>query len=218
MIAYLQGTIVTISHRQLRHFLWLEVAGVGYELQILPRWAKQLEPQASQHLSGSPSLVSQSLQVFTYFYTRDDQWYLLGFATSQERELLRELIAVYGVGVQIALGLLDGLLVQELVETIVLGDTRRLSKVPGIGKKTADRLVLELQHKLSAWLPEASLKATSLPKLPVQDEVELTLGALGYGEEEILAAVRSVAQKEHPPHLDDVEAWIRESIAWLARD
>ena len=166
MLTSLKGTITRIYTQQNRFYLDLEVAGVGYEIQILSRWAQELETQTleAQEVSPDQSLASQRIyRVITHLQVREDQWLLFGFATIPERDLFRSLMGVSGIGAQSALALLDALDVPLLVEAIVTENTRILSKAPGIGKKTAERLTLELKTKLKGWETLAGARSTSLP-------------------------------------------------------
>lgn len=184
-----------------RHVLVLVVGGVGYEMQIVGRWATQL--QAGEHL-----------QVFTHLQIREEQPLLYGFATPAERDLFRQLIAVTGIGPQSALALLDALGLEVLVQSIVTSDVRQLSCAPGVGRKTAERLALELRSKLSSWRTERALPLPDGEAFPWVEEVELTLVALGYGDREIAQALAALAQDPDPDR--PVEEWIRRGIAWLS--
>jgi holliday junction DNA helicase RuvA len=207
MIGSLRGTVVSVQRLGARVVLLLDVNQVGYELQILPRLANQLPA------SG------EGIQVFTHLQVREDQFLLFGFASLAERDLFRQLIAVTGIGPQLAMSLLDTLEFQELVQAIVSSNTRLLSRTPGVGTKTAERIALELRTKLAEWrdqvglstLPEAS------PMGNVQEEVEMTLLALGYTTHEITKALRAVGQQQALSKTSDAEDWIREAIAWLSQ-
>jgi Holliday junction DNA helicase RuvA len=122
----------------------LEVNQVGYELQV-----------AARQLSVLPAL-GQQVQLFTHLQTREDQMVLFGFGERRERDLFRQLISVSGVGPQIALAMLDTLGDQELLQAIVTSNTRLIAHTPGIGTKTAERIVLELKTKLQDWQAQTS--------------------------------------------------------------
>jgi len=206
MIAYLNGKITRTYTHQNRYYLDLDVAGVGYEVQILSRWAQELEPY-----------LDSVYHVFTHLQIREDQWLLFGFVNLTERDLFRELISVSGIGAQSALALLDTLTVPLLVEAIVTGNLRVLSKAPGIGKKTAERLTLELKTKLKGWETIAGGEPNRLPTESIQEEVELVLTSLGYGESEILQALIAVGATPLPK-TGDPDAWIQETLAWLSQN
>lgn len=127
MIGYLKGTIAGIQKSSKHVTLTLEVNQIGYDLQIVPRLLQQL-PE-----------VGEDAQIFTHLNVREDQVTLFGFSSSAERDLFRQLVSVSGIGPQLALALLDTLGLQDLVQAIVAGNTRLLSRTPGVGSKTAER-------------------------------------------------------------------------------
>jgi holliday junction DNA helicase RuvA len=208
MISYLKGTVAAIQKIATgRVILTLEVNQVGYDLQVTPRLLQQLPRDG------------ESLQLFTHQQIRDDQIVLFGFGSLAERDLFRQLTGVSGVGPQIAMALLDGMSMQDLVQAIVTGNTRLLSRTPGIGAKTAERIALELKSKLAEWRLQSGLTTTpeAGPAGTVQEEVEMTLIALGYNNSEIIQALRAVGQKTALSKTADAEEWIREAIAWLSQ-
>ncbi|BAU42851.1 Holliday junction branch migration protein RuvA [Leptolyngbya sp. O-77] len=208
MISYLKGAIAAVQKLSSnRVILTLEVNQVGYDLQITPRML--------QTLPGAGELV----QVFTHQQVKEDQIVLYGFGSLAERDLFRQLISVSGVGPQLGMALLDGMGLQDLVQAIVSGNTRLLSRTPGVGAKTAERLALELKTKLADWRTQSGLSTTpdAAPVGSVQEDVELTLLALGYSSGEIMQALRAVGQKTALAKNADAEQWIREAIAWLSQ-
>ncbi|MBP0001073.1 MAG: Holliday junction branch migration protein RuvA [Cyanobacteria bacterium SID2] len=209
MLSYLKGSIANVARSTPnRTLLTVEVHGIGYELQITPRFAKHLPP------------LGESLQVFCDLQQRDDRPVLYGFSSAAERDLFRQLIRASGVGSQLALALLDTLELSDLVQAIVAGNHRILSQTPGVGKKTAERISLELRSKLSEWreqvqlatVPEAGLTAE------VQEDVEMTLLALGYRPDEVMQAINALAGDTGFTERDDAEAWIKGCVAWLSRE
>ncbi|UZQ54803.1 Holliday junction branch migration protein RuvA [Trichothermofontia sichuanensis B231] len=207
MISYLKGTIAGIQKIGHRVILVLEVQQVGYEVQIPARFMAEL--------AG----VGEPLQIFTHQYVREDQMALFGFGSAAERDLFRQLISVSGIGTQLALALIDTLGLQDLVQAIVSGNTRVLSRTPGVGHKTAERIALELRAKLAEWRDQAGLVTTPLagPTLAIQEDVEMTLLALGYTNTEVTQALQAVGQETVLAKNADAEAWIRAAIAWLSR-
>ena len=207
MIGYLKGTVASIQKISNRVILTLEVNQVGYDLQIIPR----LVP----HLPG----MGQPVQIFTHLHMREDQVVLFGFESLAERELFRQLVSVSGVGPQLALALLDTLGLQDLVQAIVSGNTRALARTSGVGSKTAERLALELRTKLAEWRQSAGVIAPAAagPALSVQEDVEMTLLALGYSTTEISQALQAVGQSAPLSKNADAEVWIRQAIAWLSQ-
>jgi Holliday junction DNA helicase RuvA len=154
--------------------LILEVNQIGYEIQIPARFAKQL------------TLKAEIIQIFTHLQLREDSTTLFGFASPPERDLFRQFISVTGIGAQLAIALIDTLGSEELVSAIVTGNTRLLCQAPGVGKKTAERLSLELKTKLSQWygISTISLPAGSaLPSQAIVEDLEPRLQALEAPEE-----------------------------------
>lgn len=189
--------------------LILEVNQMGYEIQVSQGFAQGFS-------SESPSLI----QVFTSLQIRDEQPFLFGFSTQAERDLFIQLISVSGIGAQLAIALIDTLGLEGLVQAVVTGNINQLSKTPGVGKKTAERLALELKEKLSQWRnalglqtlsAEMSLDASRL------EDLELTLLALGYSETEINQAIAALSQDKGFLEAPSVEEWIRLAITWLSQ-
>lgn len=208
MIGYLKGTIAGIQKTSSnRVTLTLEVNQIGYDLQIVPRLLQQL-PE-----------VGEDAQIFTHLNVREDQVTLFGFSSSAERDLFRQLVSVSGIGPQLALALLDTLGLQDLVQAIVAGNTRLLSRTPGVGSKTAERIALELKTKLAEWRQQAGIAIApgAGPATNILEDVEMTLLALGYTDQEITQALQAVGQSTTLSKSDDAEAWIRQAIAWLSQ-
>ncbi len=208
MIAYLNGTVMGLLKASgNRTILILEVNQIGYSLQVPPRLVQQLPPEG------------ETLQVFTHLQIRDDQMVLFGFATAAERDLFRQLVSVSGIGPQLALALLDTLGLQNLVQAIVASNTRLLAKTPGVGSKTAERIALELKTKLAEWRQQAGLSSAPAagPAPEIQEDVEMTLLALGYTSREVMEALQTVGQSTALSKRGDAEAWIRAAIAWLSQ-
>lgn len=208
MLSYLKGTLADVQKlSSSRVFLTLDVNGVGYELQVVPRLVRDL-PE-----SGEP------FQVFCHLQTREDQTVLFGFGSRAERDLFRQLISVSGIGAQLAIALLDTLGLQDLIQAIVTSNTRLLSRTPGVGQKTAERIALELKAKLAEWRSQSGLSAVPAagPAPELQEDVEMTLLALGYTNQEIQQALQAVGQNTALSKTGDAGEWIREAIAWLSQ-
>jgi Holliday junction DNA helicase RuvA len=156
--------------------------------------------------------------MFTHLQVREDQMVLYGFGSHAERELFRQLIAVSGIGTQLAIALLDTLELNELVQAIVTSNTAILAKAPGVGKKTAERISLELRTKLAEWRKQSGVSATPAMgiKPALQEDVEMTLLAIGYSSSEVMESLEAIAQTGQLSNEDPVEDWIRQAIAWLA--
>lgn len=208
MIGYLKGTIAAIQKTTTnRVTLTIEVNNIGYDLQVAPRLLQELGEEG------------ESTQVFTHLNVREDQVTLFGFGSSAERDLFRQLVSVSGIGPQLALALLDTMGLQDLVSAIVSGNTRLLSRTPGVGAKTAERIALELKTKLAEWRQQSGIVVApgAGPAANIQEDVEMTLLALGYTEREITQALQAVGQNTALSKSDDAEAWIRQAIAWLSQ-
>jgi Holliday junction DNA helicase RuvA len=208
MINFLKGQVVeVVTLPNQRVILILEVNQIGYEIQIPARFTKQLAPKA------------EIIQIFTHLQLREDSTTLFGFASPPERDLFRQFISVTGIGAQLAIALIDTLGSEELVSAIVTGNTRLLCQAPGVGKKTAERLALELKTKLSQWHGISTISlptGSALPPQAIVEDLELTLAALGYSDQEITQALTTLSQDETLQASTDSEAWLRKAIAWLS--
>lgn len=173
MIGKLTGTLLEKHPPQ----VLVDCHGVGYEVQV---------PMSTfYNLPG----LGEKISLLTHFIVREDAQLLYGFATAQERQTFRELIKVSGVGPRMALSLLSGLSIDELVQAIALQEVGRLIKVPGIGKKTAERLLLELKGKLGDALVGGG---ATLVKSDAQADILQALLALGYSDKEASACLKQL--------------------------
>lgn len=150
----------------------VDVGGIGYEVDV-PMSTFYNLPAA-----GEP------VTLHTHLVVREDAHVLYGFATLEERGVFRQLIRISGVGARTALAVLSGLSVGDLAQAVALQEAQTLTKIPGIGKKTAERLLLELKGKLADAKPSASGSG---------DVVNALIG-LGYSDKEALAAVKGLPQ------------------------
>jgi Holliday junction DNA helicase RuvA len=169
----------------------VEVGGIAYDVDV---------PMSTFYALPA---TGEAVTLFTHLSIREDAHILYGFATLDERAAFRQLIRISGVGARTALSVLSGLSVSELAEAVVLQDAARLTRIPGIGKKTAERLLLELKGKLA----EA---AAGVPASKNSDVINALL-ALGYNEKEALLAVKGL-----PPGLAVAEG-IRAALKALAK-
>ncbi|MCY1282422.1 Holliday junction ATP-dependent DNA helicase RuvA [compost metagenome] len=185
MIGRLRGTL---AEKQPPHLL-LDVNGVGYELEV---------PMTT--LYRLPS-VGEPVTLHTHQVVREDAHLLYGFAEKRERELFRELIRLNGVGPKLALALMSGLEVDELVRCVQAQDTSALVRVPGVGKKTAERLLVELKDRFKAWEnmpaiaqlvvePRAAAAVSS-----AENDAVSALIALGFKPQEASRAVSAVREE-----------------------
>ena len=213
MIGWLQGERIQSWEQGGRRGVVIACGGVGYEVQLTSRDQNQLRDG-----SGCTLWVHQ--------VQRDDGSTLFGFCEQQERDLFRTLIGVNGVGPQMALALLDCCRVEELVAAIVDGDLKRLTQAQGVGKRTAERIAVELRDRLGAWAPlqEPSLSLvdrSDVKEVPLGEpclkELQITLETLGYEDLEIRRAMRAVASGTEVPAEDDGDAWLRASLKWLSQ-
>jgi Holliday junction DNA helicase RuvA len=172
MIGRLTGVI---AEKSPPHLL-LDVGGVGYELDV---------PMSS--FFNLPA-IGERCTLLTHFVVREDAQALFGFVTPAERGTFRELVKISGVGPRTALAILSGLSVDELALAVSRQESGRLVKVPGIGKKTAERLLLELKGKLGPELGAPAAPAAS----GAQADIVQALQALGYNEREAAAALKAL--------------------------
>ena len=172
MIGRLRGTLAEKSPPM----VLLDVGGVGYEVDV---------PMSTFY--NLPAL-GETVVLLTHFVVREDAQVLFGFLTAAERATFRLLVKISGVGPRTALSILSGLSVDELAQAVSRQDGGRLVKVPGIGKKTAERLLLELKGKLGPDLALPSVVALS----DTQGDIIQALQALGYSEREAQAALKAL--------------------------
>lgn len=175
MIGRLSGILLEKNPPQ----LLLDVQGVGYEVDV---------PMSTYY--NLPA-NGERITLYTHLVVREDAHLLYGFGTEGERRAFRQLIKVTGIGAKIALAVLSGLSVAELAQAVTLQETGRLTRVPGIGKKTAERLMLELKDKLGADLTQAVGASRAAPNT---SDIMNALLALGYSEREAAAAVRQLPE------------------------
>ena len=173
MIGRIQGILVSVHPPR----LLVDCQGVGYEIDVPMSTLYQL-PEANQKIT-----------LLTHFQVREDAQQLFGFATETEREAFRQLIKISGVGSRTALAVLSGMSVNELAQAIAMQEAGRLTQVPGIGKKTAERLCLELKGKLA---PDLGIVGGKPQAIEASSEVLQALLALGYSEKEALLALKQI--------------------------
>ena len=185
----------------------VDTGAVGYELLV---------PMSTFYTLPA---IGQEVTLRTHLLVREDEHQLYGFATEEERHAFRQLIRIAGIGARTALAILSGLSVRELREAVLLQDGGRLVKIPGIGKKTAERLLLELKDKTGALLPTGHGTAVpagsaphpaNSPEEAIRAEIVAALLALGYSEREALRAVSAL-----PPQ-NDTATGIRLALKALA--
>ena len=176
MIGKLTGTLLEKNPPE----VVVDCAGVGYEVQV---------PMGTFY--NLPA-VGERVSLMTHFIVREDAQLLYGFGSAPERATFRELIKVAGVGPRTALGILSGMGVADLAQAITLQEAGRLVKVPGIGKKTAERLLVELQGKIGADMGASSARAQVSSQ--AQADILQALLALGYNDKEAATALKALPQ------------------------
>ncbi len=172
MIGRLSGILFDKNPAQ----LLVDCNGVGYEVGV---------PMSTFY--NLPS-TGEKVTLLIHMVVREDAQLLYGFGSAQERELFRELIKISGIGARTALAILSGMSVKDLAQAVTLQEAGRLTKIPGIGKKTAERLLLELRGKLGADIGAGAGGAEG----DSNNDVLSALLALGYSEKEALLATKQV--------------------------
>lgn len=183
MIGRLRGKLV---HKQ-APFVMIDVGGLGYEIEA-----------TSGALCRLPAAGAECV-IYTHMVVREDAHLLYGFADLAERTLFRELIKVNGVGGRMALAIVSAMSVHEFARSVIEGDARALTRVPGVGKKSAERLIVELRDRMGEqWAPPAEAGST-LPQSSGPDdaadplqEAAIALGALGYKPHEASRMLRAI--------------------------
>ena len=174
MIGKLTGTLLEKNPPQ----ILIDCHGVGYEVDV---------PMSTfYNLPG----VGEAVSLLTHFVVREDAQILYGFGTAPEREAFRQLVKISGVGPRTALSVLSGMGVADLAQAVTAQDSARIVKVPGIGKKTAERLLLELKGKLGAdmGMPGGPTAATG----DAASDIQQALMALGYSEKDAALALKAL--------------------------
>ncbi len=186
------GRICGILTEKLAPDVLVNVGGVCYEIQVPMSTVYQLPA------------VGQEVVLHTHLVVREDAHLLYGFYSQQERRLFRSLIKVSGVGPKMALAILSGMAVDDFVRTVRNNDITGLTRMPGIGRKTAERLVVEMKDRLDEWAQGASVPelesgvpAAGAGETQLTQEAESALVALGYKPAEA-ARMIAVALKEKP--------------------
>ena len=190
MIGRIRGTLAEKNPPA----ILVDVHGIGYEVDV---------PMSTFY--GLPE-CGQAVTLFTHFAVREDGQYLYGFASREEQATFRQLLKVSGIGARTALAVLSGLSVGELRSAVALQEAGRLVKIPGIGKKTAERIVVELRDRASDFAQAgAALRAGGVPQDPVT-EASVALQQLGYKPAEISRLLRDA------PSGADSEGLIRHAL------
>ena len=196
MIDYIRGKL---TDKELMH-VSIETAGVGYSVSIpLSTYEKLPEP-------GKDALI------YIHYYVREDDVKLYGFASKADREIFRHLITVNSVGPKVAMGIMSGISIENLVMYVNAGDTAGLKKVPGVGLKTAERIIIELKGKLGAY--SSSSPATPRSKSSAvhghKEEAYAAMLSLGYNDKQVAKAIDRVSLEIGEDA--QIEEWIRMAL------
>src|SRR6476646_4110782 len=191
MITFLDGKLVSALPTQ----AIIDVGGVGYEVFIPLSSYDKLPP------------VGQPIRILTHLHVREDAHILYGFMTAAERDLFRLLVNnVTGIGPKLGLAVLSGMSVNNFKSAVVNSDVTALSKISGLGKKTAERIVLELKDKVgvaAAWEASSAANAPT-PEQERANEAVLALIALGYKQAEVHRVIHDLQQKQKADSAEDL--------------
>ncbi|MYL19898.1 Holliday junction branch migration protein RuvA [Halobacillus litoralis] len=204
MISYIKGQLTTLEEGSIT----IEVSGIGYE--VLCANPFHFEAQ-----------MNQEVKVHTYHYIREDNQSLYGFKKKEDKQLFGQLLNVSGIGPKGALAILGTVSVPEFVSAIEQEDEKYLTKFPGVGKKTARQMILDLKGKLIVWLPDEQNEETlfyqedltSREKRELIDDAIEALKALGYTEKEV-KMVRTQLEKSKQGTVDD---YVRQGLQMLMK-
>lgn len=201
MIAFIRGKVVDITEST----VIVEAGNIGYEIYM------------PGNILGQSIHIGEEVKIHTYFHVREDVMQLFGFLVKDDLEMFKLLLGVNGIGPKGALGVLSGITADELRFAVLSDDVKTISKAPGIGKKTAQKLILELKDKLKLEdafelkLAHEQMAAESLGEELNKDgrkEAVEALTALGYSNTEALKAVRAVSDVDE----SDVEAILKAAL------
>lgn len=195
MIAYLKGKLVVVQEES----IIVDVGGVGYEVLCANPFAFQRS-------------LDKDLFVHTYHHVRDDLQQLFGFKDEDEKYLFTKLISVSGIGPKSAIGILGNAQVNEFIAAVETEDEKYLTQFPGVGKKTARQIILDLKGKLTSdIIVEPAAQATKEDELMIND-VKEALKSLGYAEREL----RQVLQQLQQENVTETDAAIKRALVLLA--
>ena len=200
MISYVKGILVKKSPTE----IIVDVGGIGYDVNISVSTYEQLPEQGSE------------VTILTHHHIREDAQLLYGFATEQEREMFKMLIGVSGIGPKMAQTILSGIRPTELVRTISISAISNLTAIPGVGKKTAERLVLELRDKVAKM--EGSDKIIDLPNsgASIRSEALTALISLGFSRDKAEQSLRGVLNDLNGKSIS-VEELIKRSLQYTQK-
>lgn len=180
MYSFIKGAIV----EKQENMLIIENNGIGFELIVSNNTLDNVGP------------ISQQVKIHTYYYVREDQAVLFGFGSIEEKHMFLKLIKVNGVGPKMAVTILSGVTISDLAISIITGDTALLNKIKGVGKKTAERIILELKEKVEGFDNISGLTGFggALENNSAESDACFALATLGIQKAEALKLIRKVAQ------------------------
>ncbi len=177
MYNYIKGKLIESGE----NYVVVESGNIGYELNVSANTAAEL------------SAAEGEVKIYCFLSVREDDMSLFGFATKQEKSMFIKLVSVSGVGPKLALTVLSGMTAGQFAAAVVKGDVTALSKTKGVGKKTAERIVLELKDKVNKdYTSEETVSAVKADVTEVNEEAVLALMTLGYNRHEASEAVKRV--------------------------
>jgi holliday junction DNA helicase RuvA len=198
MIEFLSGNLVVKEPVR----AVINVQGIGYEVFI------------SLHTFDSLGDIGIEATLFTHLHVREDAMLLYGFASAEERSAFRMLIAVSGIGAKVAMAILSGLTVKDLGESIAHGNVATLTSIPGIGKKTAERLVLELRDKFGKGISASDSGPSGLGD--IRSEAMLALSSLGYSQQAAEKAIMKAISEDETTK-NELSALIKLALRLLTK-
>lgn len=199
MIGRIRGTLVDKKPPEIQ----IDVAGICYEVQVPMSTLYQL-----------PEL-GKELTLHTHFVVREDAQLLYGFFEEQDKSMFRSLIKINGVGPKMALGILSSMQANEFVRAVRSNDINAMVKMPGIGKKTAERLLIEMRDRLKDWDDDTEAGSTQAPvSASITNDAETALVSLGYKPQQAAHAIAAVLKAN--PEITRSEELIRRSLKSMA--
>lgn len=197
MITSLRGTLISKAPTE----IVLEVNGIGYAIHI---------PLSTYERLGD---IGKEMVLFTYLHVREDALQLFGFATEAERKFFKLLLSISGIGPKIAQGILSGMSVAELEENIVKGNVPALTSIQGVGRKTAERIVLELREVVARGERSSiAVPSGAASTAEMRHEALLALLSLGFTQQAAEKALRGALQATHNTPPQSVEELIKEAL------
>lgn len=198
MFAYIKGTL----EEKMSHYIVVETMGIGYKIFM------------SKTAIGRAGEMGETVKIYTHYHVREDEISLYGFLSKEELNMFELLISVSGVGAKSAISMLSNMEPSEFAMSIITNDITKLTKVPGIGKKSAGRIVLELKDKLKA---EQEIAKTQNEEVTIQTDEEIdeaisALQILGYNRKEIEKALQKFDYKTM-----SIEDIIRNGLKYLSK-